>query len=69
MAGMIHEKHGFTGGRRTTVWGSLWPSQYKSGDVKLCSRPGCEKPRDRGEQKYCKACHAEYQRRWRGKAK
>src|SRR5207248_1365082 len=42
---VLHGKHGFTtGGRRTTVWGALWPSRYKPVANAKCSR--CSSERD-----------------------
>jgi len=31
-------------------------------DVPRCSR--CDQPNDRAPQRYCKACHCDYQNRW-----
>lgn len=30
--------------------------------MNICSHPGCDKPRDREGQRYCKDCHNKYQR-------
>ena len=52
--------------RPTTLWGRLWVSAPRKDNG--CSSPGCGKPR-RPCGRYCRECHAAYQRRWNAKQK
>lgn len=50
--------------RTKTLWGHKWPSTYTTGRGGECSN--CGAPLDR-KGRYCKACHAEYNRLYRAK--
>ena len=46
---------------KLTLWGAPRPEKIKSYDNWQCSRPDCKQRRMHG-QRYCRACHAAYER-------
>ena len=46
---------------KLTLWGTPRPERIKSYDNWQCSRPDCKQRRMHG-QRYCRACHAAYER-------